>query len=148
MIEKHVAEEMLQDFALGGNLPGAMAEHIEHCVKCQVKISEYQLLFSKLQEQEKDVFDFNVSELVLPHLQQEKSKFVWDKWLIYLAAFSVVGVLAGILYLFGQSFSDLFIGFNSVLLYLLVITGFIILLFQCYDMYKRYHDKINGLDII
>ena len=148
MIEKHPPEEVLQEFTLGENVSEAISEHIRHCVQCQARVSGYQLMFSKLKMQEKAVFDFNVSELVLPRIQPEPSKPALDKWLIYLAIFSAIGLSGGILYVFAESIRELFAGFTRVVLCLVIITAFAILLFQCFDVYNRYQKKIKALDII
>src|SRR5215207_6267041 len=110
MIKEHPPEEVLQEFALSEHVSEAISEHIGHCVQCQVRVSGYQLMFSKLKMKEKAVFDFNVSEFVLPQIQ-EVSKPALDKWLIYLAILSVIGLSGGILYVFAGPISKLFTGF-------------------------------------
>jgi len=148
MIEQHLSEETLQNFALGENLSEAEVAHIRHCIKCHTAISAYQLLFAKIKEQEKARFDFSVSELVSTHLQPEAGKPVLEKWLVYLSIASVIILLTETAYVFAGSISSLFVGVSKTLLYLVLVTAFIILSLQCFDMYNKYQRKIHALDII
>jgi len=148
MIAEHLSENELQEYVSEPLLCGQFTiEHIESCEACKEKAIAYQILFSGIQQQVKPVFDFNLSELVLSQLEPSKPGFSWDIFAVYL--FSVIGI-SSILFsgiLFSKYLSGLFTGYSTLFLYLFVAIVLISLLFQGFEIYRKYHKQMNALNI-
>ena len=147
MIEKHPSEADLQQFALvPGESKPKIVEHIGLCKRCKAEIANYQLLFLQIKEQEKPVFDFVLTDLVLTQINPITKSLLWDKLLIYLISFVAI-LLTGIgFYIFRKYFSDLFASVAQLFLYLLITTAISILVFQLIDIFKQYQKKFHALD--
>ena len=147
MIKEHPSEALLQEFVLNPDqVEKEIVNHIEDCVHCKQLVSQYQLIDSALKTQEKPVFEFDVTQLVLPQIGQRKEGYYWYRWLIIFIAVVITGLLTGVWYFFGQSLAGVLKGFGSLFIYLLATAALIILLLQGLDMYKAYQKKINSLN--
>jgi hypothetical protein len=147
MIEKHPSEAELQEFALDKSRTEIkIVEHIEFCRQCQKQVAGYQLVFSAMAAQEKPSFDFDLTDLVMLQVSQQKSRYSLDNWFLYLTAAVIIGITGFVGYRFGDAILDLFRGLGSLLMPLIVITALVILIFQGIDIYKKYQRKIDVLD--
>ncbi|RYF88442.1 MAG: hypothetical protein EOO00_11185, partial [Chitinophagaceae bacterium] len=91
MISKHVSEEEIQLYVLNPvELAHPARQHIEQCMDCQLRLKEYEALFTAIQSLDKPAFDFDVAALVLPQLE-EKRKTSW-----YRLPLIILGIAASI----------------------------------------------------
>jgi hypothetical protein len=143
---EHPSEAELQEFALGEiKKENSINAHIQFCNECKAAVANYRLLFSAIGSEQKPVFEFNLSALVLEKIKPANTEYSKDRLIFYIG-FAVIAVLGIGYYCYSEFLSGLLIGFGSLFMYLLVATAIIILVFQCIDVYKRYQDKINSLD--
>ena len=145
-MSSHPSEAELQQFALDQSKNATNIDaHIKLCDECKKTIAHYQLLFSGIAMEEKPVFDFNLSALVLEKIQAPKTAPSMDSLIFYIG-FAVICLLSMCCYWYWEFISGLLIGFGSLFMYLLEGTAFIILVFQALDLYKNYQHKIRRLD--
>ncbi len=147
MLDKHLTDEEIQQFLLEGQPHNNMAEHLRVCKDCKAKTEAYELLFTGISEQEKPAFDFNLAELVAAQLPKQKAADAKDRLPIFLLAFVII-LLGAAGYVFRQYLALLFAGIASLVVYLMIISVIIILLFFCLDMYKNYQKKMQALDLV
>ena len=143
---EHPSEAELQEFVLGQTLnEKSINAHIQQCDECNAIVANYRLLFSAIGSEEKAVFDFNLSALVLEKVQPTHTEYSRDRLIFYIGfgvmVLSVIGC-----YWYMEFLSGLLIGFGSLFMYLLVSSAIIILIFQCMDIYKKFQHKIKSLD--
>jgi hypothetical protein len=145
-MREHPSETELQEFALGEMKNEAKIDaHIQLCDECKTTVANYRLLFSAIGSEQKAVFEFNLSALVLEKIQPDDTKYSKDSLIFYIG-FAELVLLGSAGYWYSEFLSGLLIGFGSLFMYLLVATAIIILAFQCVDIYKRYQHKIKSLD--
>jgi hypothetical protein len=145
-MREHPSETELQEFALGEMKNEANIDaHIQLCDECKSAVATYRLLFATIGEQEKPVFDFNISELVLQKIKSPEKDHSMDSLIFYIG-FAVLALLGGAGYWYREFLFGLLIGFGSLFMYLLAASAIIILAFQCVDIYRRYQYKIKILD--
>ena len=145
-MKEHPSDAELQQFALGEtkNETGIGA-HIQLCDKCKAVVANYRLMFSAIGSEEKPVFDFNLSALVLKKIQPANTAYSEDRLIFYIG-FVLMGLLGIGCYWYKEFLSRVWIGFGSMFMYLLLATAIIVLVFQAVDIYKRYQYKIKSLD--
>jgi hypothetical protein len=155
MIDKHLADADIQQFILDkSNCSLDVVAHIHQCVLCQTKAETYKLLFSEIKEQPKPVFDFDLSAAVLKQVTTEKSKLSLNSLPGYLVIFSALAAIgipsylykAKIVHFFKTYILGITSGISSLVIYLVIITFLIFLIFQSIEMYKKYQRKIEDLN--
>jgi hypothetical protein len=145
----HLTDEEIQEYILDRSTSDiAIVEHAGSCEDCRARITTYQLLFDGLKQQSRDVFDFNLAELVVAQLPSPASKPVSDNFFVYLfvAATLILGGVA--LYYFRNDMVSFFRGTVPLLIYLTITTVITLLIILSLDMYKTYHRKMKSLDFI
>lgn len=147
-MEQHPSEAELQQFALDeGSTVKEVSQHIRNCPECEVQVASYRMAFTGVGSQERPVFDFDVSELVLAQIEPSKNRSY--EGLFSAAVVLVIMSLCGALwYWTGWSFSELFQGLSKLVMYLVVFVSVIFLFFQSMDLYKSYRRKMRVLDVI
>ncbi|HEY4874141.1 MAG TPA: hypothetical protein VIH86_01085 [Puia sp.] len=155
MIDKHLADSDIQEFVLDkANCSLDVVAHMHQCAQCQAKAETYKLLFSGIKELPKPVFDFDLSAAVLKQVTTEKSKFSLNSLPGYLVIFSVLAAIGipsylyktKIIHFFKTYILEITSGISSVVIYLVIVTFLIFLIFQCIEMYKKYLRKIDDLN--
>jgi hypothetical protein len=155
MTDNHLADADIQEFVLDkANCSLDVAAHIHQCAQCQAKAETYKLLFSEIKEQSKPVFDFDLSAAVLKQVVIEKPKFSLNSlpgYLVILSALAAIGISSYVYKLKIIHFYKTYIlgvvsGVSSLVIYLMVITFLIFVIFQCIEMFKKYQRKIDDLN--
>jgi hypothetical protein len=147
MTTEHLSEQEVQQYALDRSCCGKkLAEHVEACAYCQANAEAYLQLFSVIHEQPKPFFGFDLSSLVLQQLPNAKSKFSLNGFLIYLLVFASISVIAVPFYLFRKNLSNMFTGVLPMTIYLILISALTILVFQSFEMYRKYQKQMNILN--
>jgi hypothetical protein len=155
MTDKHLADADIQEFVLDkANCSLDIAAHMNQCAQCEAKAETYKLLFSEIKEQSKPVFNFDLSAAVLKQVTTETPKFLLNSLPGYLVIFSVLAAIgipsylykAKIVHFFKTYILGITAGISSLVIYLVVVTFLIFLIFQAIEMYKKYQRKIDGLN--
>ena len=155
MIDKHLADADIQEFVLNkSNCSLDVVAHIHKCVQCQAQAETYKHLCSEHKEHPKTAFDFDLSAAVLKQVTTEESKFSLNSlpgYFIILSAFAAIGIPSYLYKLKIAKFFKTYIlgiasGISSLVIYLVIITFFIFLIFQSVEMYKKYQRKIDDLN--
>jgi hypothetical protein len=148
MIGHHLSDSEFHKFASQPTLcDKSIAEHLESCDTCREQAKVYQVLFSSIGQQERPAFDFDLSALVISQLEPAKPKFSWEIFAVYLFAF--VGV-AAILFsgiLFQEYCSSLFSGSSTIFLYMFIAISLITILFQGFEIFRKYQKQMDTLNI-
>jgi hypothetical protein len=147
MTKEHLSETEIQQYALDKSCCGAdIVEHMQSCASCQANAEAYLQLFSSLREQPKPSFSFDLSNLVLPRLVTNESKFSLNSFFIYLIVFVAIAAIVVPAYLFKKYLLSMFTGMLPMTIYLILITAIAILLFQSLEMYRKYQKQMNALN--
>lgn len=148
MIDGHLSDVEFQKFASEPLLcDKSIAEHIESCDTCREQVKVYRVLFSAIEQQARPAFGFNLSALVVSQLEPVQPKFSWEIFVVYLFAFSGVAaiLLSGIL--FQEYCRSLFSGSSTIFLYMVIAISLITILFQGFEMFRKYQKQMNALNI-
>jgi hypothetical protein len=155
MIDNHLADVDIQQYVLDkANCKMNIITHMHDCEYCKEKAETYKLIFSEIKQQPKPAFDFNLSAAVLKQISIEKPKFSLNSlpgFLTILSALAAIGVpsylfKAKIIYFFKTYILGITSGISSIVIFLIVITFLIFLIFQSVEMYGRYRQKNNALN--
>ena len=155
MIDNHLTDVDVQQFVLNkADCNADIITHMHNCEYCKTKAETYQLLFSEIKQQPKSAFDFDLSELVMKQLPQAKPGFSLNSlpgYFIMLSFFAAIGIpsylfKAKITYFFKTYVLGITSGISSIVIFLVVITFLIFLIFQCAEMYRKYQQKNNALN--
>lgn len=155
MIDKHLDDLDIQQFVLDKANSGLdVVAHITQCPQCRAKAETYKLLFSEIKEQSKPVFNFDLSAAILKQVTTEKPKFSLNSLSGYLVIFSALAAIGIPAYLYKAKITLFFkryilgitSGISSLVIYLVIVTFLIFLIFQAIEMYKKYQQKIDDLN--
>ena len=146
MTNEHPDDAELQQYALKKtDCDIYIAEHIRHCTSCGVQVRQYSLLFERIKQQEKPVFDFSLADLVMVQLPETQRRHAYDNAFFYFAVCIAAFSGCTIFYFFGNTLLSLFSGITPILIYLLITTVTGLLVVLCIDMYRKYLTKMKAL---
>jgi len=164
---EHSSDMELQQYALDPS--GCRREtlmHIQACEKCLEESTAYRMLFTKIKEQPKAAFEFDISSLVLKqlpeklhHLEQSylpglaqsqpagTRKKVWGFSLVTMLLVSLSGCMIGAsLFLFRKNIWNMFTGISQLSMYLILAAAAIVVLFRITNMYREYREQMRTLN--
>ena len=142
----HLTDEEIQQYVLDAHTCSeVLLKHIKHCEHCQQQALHYQLLFEGIEAQEKVVFNFDLTSLVMEQLPQTKPAY--DKQLIYALAATIVTMIGATGFVFGNSLISLFAYVQPILVGLVIITAIGLAVFLGIDMYQKYKAQIKTLSL-
>jgi hypothetical protein len=146
MKNKHLTDEEIQNYALdAGHCSESSAAHIQQCGHCRQQVRYYERLIEGIKTQPKELFNFDLSALVMEQLSQ--SRPAYDTPLGYIMAVLMV-MMAGVVgYTFGNSLVGLFMLVQPLLIALVIITALGLMVFLGADMYNRYKAQMKSLSI-
>ena len=141
-MNEHLSDEQIQTFVLDRSTcePG-IGEHVQQCDLCQMKVETYQLMIMAIEEQPVPAFDFDISEAVLAGIALQKPR--GRNWWLFMLIAAVVSVTGVAVYLFREDIAAIFQGISSFLIYLIALTGLLILMAVTIDMLKSYKTKLK-----
>jgi hypothetical protein len=145
----HVSEMEIQQYAVDKtSCEAGVVEHISACAVCGVKADNYLFLFSALKEADRPVAEFDVEDAVmaaLPSLPVRKESFALRDRFVYVIAFAAFASLGVLVWLLRRDVFGVFDGLTvvAVLVLLIPVTG--ILVWQCYDWYKKYKNIMKKI---
>ncbi|MBS1667642.1 MAG: hypothetical protein JST58_09725 [Bacteroidetes bacterium] len=145
MIAAHLSEEEIQQYALDkkGSAPHLIA-HMETCVDCQAKLQTYTQLFEAIRVQEKPTFDFDLSGLLMPQLA--KPKFAFNDFLVYFTVFLMGSSTIVAAFAFRKYLANIFTGVMPMFIYLILLTGLAVIVFQAAELFRKYQKQISALN--
>ena len=145
----HLTDEEIQEYVLDNSaIDIAIIEHASSCEKCKARITNYQLLFAGIKQQHRDVFDFNLAEMVVAQLPSPRPRPVSDNFFVYLFVLAGVMLGAAALYYFRNYIVSFFAGIGPLFIYLTVTMVITLSIILSLDMYKTYQRKMRSLDFI
>ena len=145
MIAAHLSEEEIQQYAFDkmASTPHLVG-HLEACVDCQAKLQTYTQLFEVIRVQEKPVFNFDLSELLMPQLA--KPKFAFNDFLVYFTVFLMGSSTIVAAFIFRKYLTNIFTGVMPMFIYLILLTGLVVIVFQAAEMFRKYQKQISTLN--
>lgn len=147
MTNKHLNDAEIQQYVLQkANCDIDNTEHIQHCTNCKIKAEQYSLLFEGIKHQEKPVFDFNLTDLVIAKLPKAQHKVSSGKSFSYFFIFIATFFVCIVFYLFGNNLLNLFRGLAPILFGLIITTVTCLLIILCIDMYRKYQTQMKALN--
>jgi hypothetical protein len=164
---EHSSDLELQQYALD---PSGCAKeaikHIQACEKCLKETASYEMLFTRIKDQPKAAFEFDISSLVLKqipkklpqletsqmasHAQSQPAgarKNVWGFSLVTLLLVSFSACMIGTsLFLFRKNIWNMFAGISQLFMYLTLGASAIVVLFRIMNMYRKYQEQMRTLN--
>ncbi|MBA4849293.1 hypothetical protein [Emticicia sp. BO119] len=145
MTNGHLTEAEMQQYALDSNsCTETIVTHINHCAYCQQEAMIYKLMFHRIEAQEKAVFDFDLTELVMARLPQEQTTH--DKSFLYIITTAIIIMSGVVSYEFGNNIVDILSSLTPMLVSLVILASFGVMIFFGVDMYQRYKAQMKVLD--
>lgn len=144
MNSEHLSEAEIQNYALGTAGPD-QAEHVDSCLICHSRVTNYSLIFSVMDELPEPVLDFDAAELVMSHLPQPTAVRGPGERGVYLIACLVLTLLGVPVYLNIDDLLKMTSGLRPVTLYLVGLTTLVVLIFQVTESCRQHLKKINAL---
>lgn len=147
MTSKHLNDADIQQYVLQKtNCDVEIIEHIRHCTNCKIKVEQYRLLFDGIEEQEKPIFDFNLTELVMEQLPEHQQKVSNENSFFYFIVSIAVFSVCIVFYLFENNLLNLFLGTTPILIGLIFTTVTSLLAFLFIDMYRKYQTRMKAVN--
>jgi hypothetical protein len=148
MIDNHLTELEIQEYAFDKeNANTSASDHIKSCNSCKAKVATYMLIFSEVKNIPKPVFDYDLQGLVLSGISKPKSRFpfsIVNGYFIAIVTAAILGMIAMLLQSFlGNMFTDI----PSSFYYIIVASAILITVFQSIEMYNRFQNKMNRLNL-
>ena len=149
MNKMHLTEEMLQLVALEGtgNHPSA-TEPLRECPSCEAQVRMISRMIESVESLPTATFQFNLTDIVLESLP-EKSTVVQSKkrassgYLVMILIFVSALILC---YIFRNQLLYISKTPNEITLFLITISGFVLLFLLIADMVREYDKKIEKLN--
>lgn len=149
MNKMHLTEEMLQLVAMEGtgNHPSAK-EHLRECPSCEAQVRMISRMIESVESLPTATFQFNLTDIVLESLP-EKSTVVQSKkrassgYLVMILVFVSALILC---YIFRKQLLYISKTPNEITLFLISISGFVLLFLLIADMVREYDKKIEKLN--
>ena len=143
----HLTDEEIQQYVLDSAASDmVITEHAISCEECKARITNYQLLFAGIKQQARDVFDFNLAELVVAQLPSPRPGIVSDNFLVYIFVLAAIILGCATLYYFRNDIVSLFTSIVPLIIYLTLTTVITLSIILSFDMYKTYQKKMKSLD--
>jgi hypothetical protein len=148
MNNSHPSEKDIQQYAIDqSECTSAVTKHIEFCGHCLAEVKSYRHLFSEINQQPKPVFDFDVSDMVIPQLTNTGQHVTADR---FIAGFLVlfISCFIGIpIFLFRFYILNMFSGIPPFFIYAIICSASAIILFQTLETYKNFQKKMHLLNL-
>ena len=150
MNNNHLTDIDIQTFVLQilqkADCDRKIIEHLAHCDDCRLKAEQYQILFEEIKQQEKPIFDFDLSDLVMAQMPQSKPKRLFENAFIYSTVFAAIFVMSLVFYYLRDTLLDMFTAITPILIYLIITTVITLSVFLCIDMYTKFQKRMNALN--
>ena len=143
----HPSEKEIQQFAIDkSDCNTAAVVHIESCAECMAEVSNYELLFTEIRQQNKPVFDFDLSALVIPQLPTAKSRLSPDQFISGFLIFFISCFVGVPLVLFNKYILNMFSDISPFFIYAIIGSATVIVIYKTLSMYKKYQKQMQLLN--
>jgi hypothetical protein len=177
MISGHLTDAEIQQYVLHpSECTADISGHPEVCERCRLEVEAYRALFSAIGQQQKSVFDFDLTAMVLTKLTeasispdavgfgetaQSTEAIRYNATAqtpssgpqinplpsyVYALVLGVSGITGLLVYLFRKYMLPMSSGNSQMVLYLTIVTSIVIFLFQGAEMYKKYQQQTRTLN--
>jgi hypothetical protein len=143
----HPSEKEIQQFAIDkSGCNTTTIAHMESCVECMTEVSNYQLLFTEIRQQNKPAFDFDLSTLVLPQLPIAKSRLSPDQFISGFLIFFISCFIGVPVCLFNKYILNMFSDISPFFIYAIIGSATIIVIYKTLSMYRKYQKQMQLLN--
>src|SRR5690349_18244114 len=119
MTGNHLSEIDIQQYAFDKiNCPKHIADHVETCEACALRVANYQLIFSEIKQYPKPVLDFDLEKMVLAKLSKPASSFSGAIFWAYALSILLISGIAVFGYLYQDYLVKIFTGILPIVIYL------------------------------
>lgn len=147
MLNGHLSDEQIQELALDNTSPAQdVIQHAENCALCKPKVQNYRMLINSIEQQPSPAFSFDLAAAVVAQIETPPAKTA-TKGLWWLFAIALVAILTGAAIYFGDYLTGILQGLKSMAIYLMIISGVVLIIMLVIDQYKTYHRKMKLLDM-
>jgi hypothetical protein len=146
MLNGHLSDEQIQELALGSaDLANDVTQHAENCAGCKLKVHNYWLLINAVEKQAAPAFGFDLAAAVVAQIETPPAGTI-TKGLWWLFAIAIITILTGVAVYFGEYLRTIVDGLKSLSIYLIAISGIVLIIMLVIDQYKNYNRKMKILD--
>jgi len=143
----HPSEKEIQQFAIDKSDCSTTAiDHIESCAECLAEVSNYQLLFTGIIQQNKPAFDFDLSALVIPQLSSVKTRLSPDQFISGFLIFFISCFVGVPVVLFNKYILNMFSDISPFFIYAIIGSATVIVIYKTLSMYKKYQKQMQLLN--
>ena len=143
----HPSEKEIQQFAIDKSDCDTVAiVHIESCAKCLAEVSNYQLLFTGIGQQNKPAFDFDLSALVIPQLPSAKTPLSPDQFISGFLVFFISCFVGVPVVLFNKYILNMFSDISPFFIYAIIGSATVIVIYKTLSLYKKYQKQMQLLN--
>ncbi len=147
MVKPHLSDEQVQELAMGNTtLPQEVVAHAGSCAHCKEKVEGYRLMLSTIEAQKAPAFDFDLAAAVVAQIEapvvKPNTSILW-----WMFALTIIGILTGVSFYFGEYMLTFFEGLKSVAAYLIAVCGIVLGIVLTIDQLKTYQKKMKLLDL-
>ena len=147
MITYHLTDNDIQIFISDkANCELTILEHINNCEHCKTKVNVYESIFATIEQQPTPIFDFNLGSLVLSQIPQPKTKFVWSNLINQVLVFIGILTIVVLFFLIGKYLLPTIGATSNEVIYLIIVTAILVLLFQGFDLLKKHQLKMTAIN--
>jgi hypothetical protein len=147
MLKGHLSDEQIQELALGSaGMAQDLMAHAETCADCKLKVHNYWLLINAVEKQSAPAFGFDLAAAVVSQIETPPAKPA-TKGLWWLCAVTIITILTGAAIYFGEYMSGIVDQLKSLSIYLVAISGMVLIIMLVIDQYKTYERKMKILDM-
>lgn len=146
MTTAHLSEETLQQYVLDKTSANAIdTAHLQNCPSCQALAAAYAGLFADLQATPDPAFEFDLAAMVVARLPALQPTPTFDHTISYLLIAALAAIAVPI-YLLRSNIARLFTVATPLFTCSAAIIITAVLLFQTFDHFKKYQQKMQALD--
>ncbi|QHV95374.1 hypothetical protein [Spirosoma endbachense] len=146
MSKTHLSDSEVQQYVFHTfSCSEQLIDHITHCEDCRRKAQLYSVLLDGVNQQNRPVFEFSLSGLVMGQLPPAKTKNSFDNVFIFCLITSAVFLVCIVFYRIGSDLFQVVSTITPMVVYLLYTIASFSFLFLCVAMYVEFQRKMKTL---
>ncbi len=147
MKESHISDLAIQQSVFDPQACDSFIfDHLHSCEPCRMKAAFYRDEFAMIREMPRAAFDFDLSMLVLEKVSTKRARPWRIGQILYVLIF-ITTVILSAYWFFGKYLRQLFTGFAYLMVYLLLAALVTFLGLQIMEIWRRYQQKIDALNL-
>lgn len=149
MAGKHLSEIDIQQIILDKEKCSAEErEHYNICDECKTEAAKYSRLFAAIKQQEKPVFDFDLTEMIMKELPVPQHVSRFDNYFVFSIMTVAICLVASAFYFFRIYISEFFINIPANSVYFILTTVVSVVIIVCEDVISRFRKLFKILNSI